>query len=341
MKAIGADKGFQLDQGNLFYEFDKAQPVPEHHELLVKVNAISVNPVDTKIRQTPVEQGPRVLGFDAVGTVEAIGDKVSSFKVGDKVYYSGSPNYQGSNETYQLVDERLVALKPSNLSDVEAASIPLTALTASETLFDVFSISHQPEDNEGKSILIINGAGGVGSIATQIAKYYGLKVITTASRPETIEWSKNMGADVVLNHRNDLSKEFEQNNVEEVNYIFCTFDTDLYFEKMIELVKPRGKIATIVAFNEKQDLNLLKSKSVTFTHEYMYTRPLYDTDDISIHHQYLTDVTEKLEIGKYKPTVNKVINGLSADSLYEAHKILESQSMIGKLVINLDDSTKI
>ncbi|PTJ80434.1 zinc-binding alcohol dehydrogenase family protein [Staphylococcus kloosii] len=337
MKAIGADKGFQLDEGNLFYEFDRAKPTPQKQELLVKVNAISVNPVDTKIRQSPIEDGPRVLGFDALGVVEAVGEKVSSFKVGDKVYYSGSPNYQGSNEEYQLVDERVVALKPTNLSDVEAASIPLTALTASETLFDVFGISHQPKENEGKSILIINGAGGVGSIATQIAKHHGLKVITTASRPETVEWSQNMGADIVLNHRNDLSDEFAQHNIKDVDYIFCTFDTDLYFEKMIELVKTRGKIATIVAFNEKQDLNLLKSKSVTFTHEYMYSRPLHDADDLNIHHQYLTDITEKLEAGQYKPTVNKVIDGLSADSLYEAHKTLESHSMIGKLVITLDD----
>ncbi|MBF7021484.1 zinc-binding alcohol dehydrogenase family protein [Staphylococcus kloosii] len=337
MKAIGADKGFQLDEGNLFYEFDRAKPTPQKQELLVKVNAISVNPVDTKIRQSPIEDGPRVLGFDAVGVVEAVGEKVSSFKVGDKVYYSGSPNYQGSNEEYQLVDERVVALKPTSLSDVEAASIPLTALTASETLFDVFGISHQPKENEGKSILIINGAGGVGSIATQIAKHHGLKVITTASRPETVEWSQNMGADIVLNHRNDLSDEFAQHNIKDVDYIFCTFDTDLYFEKMIELVKTRGKIATIVAFNEKQDLNLLKSKSVTFTHEYMYSRPLHDADDLNIHHQYLTDITEKLEAGQYKPTVNKVIDGLSADSLYEAHKTLESHSMIGKLVITLDD----
>jgi zinc-binding alcohol dehydrogenase family protein len=338
MKAIGADKGFQLDEGNLFYEFDRAKPTPQNQELLVKVNAISVNPVDTKIRQSPVEEGPRILGFDAVAVVEAVGENVSSFKVGDKVYYSGSPSYQGSNEEYQLVDERVVALKPTNLSDVEAASIPLTALTASETLFDVFGISHQPEENEGKSILIINGAGGVGSIATQIAKQHGLKVITTASRPETIEWSQNMGADIVLNHRNDLSDEFKQHNIKDVDYIFCTFDTDLYFEKMIELVKTRGKIATIVAFNEKQDLNLLKSKSVTFTHEYMYSRPLHDADDLNIHHQYLKDITEKLEAGQYKPTVNKVVHGLSADSLYEAHKTLESHSMIGKLVITLDDT---
>jgi len=174
MRAIGADDGFDLEDGNKFYEFDIDQPQPKQYDLLIRVQAISINPVDTKIRQSPVTQAPRVLGFDAVGVVEAVGEEVKHFKVGDEVYYSGSPSYQGSNQTYQLVDERLVAKKPQNITAVEAASIPLTGLTASETLFDVFQISHKPDENRGKSILIINGAGGVGSIATQIAKHHGL-----------------------------------------------------------------------------------------------------------------------------------------------------------------------
>src|SRR5699024_8382802 len=234
MKAIGADKNFNLEEGNQFYEFEIERPQPKQYELLVRVEAISVNPVDTKIRQSPVEQAPRVLGFDAVGVVEAVGDEISHFKVGDEVYYSGSPAYQGSNQEYQLVDERIVAKKPQNISTTEAASLPLTGLTASETLFDVFKISHEPEDNQGKSILIINGAGGVGSIATQIAKHHGLNVVMTASREETYNWSKKMGADIVLNHKNDLVSEFEKYEISEVDYIFCTFDTDLYYEKMIE-----------------------------------------------------------------------------------------------------------
>lgn len=335
MKAIGADSAFDLSEGNQFYEFEIATLEPKQYDILVKVDAISINPVDTKIRQSPVNSKPRVLGFDAVGVVEAVGDNVKNFKVGDEVYYSGSPSYQGSNQTHQLVDSRLVAKKPRNLTVTEAASIPLTGLTAAETLFDVFNISHNPDDNKGKSILIINGAGGVGSIATQIAKQHGLHVITTASREETYKWSKEMGAEIVLNHKNDLSAEFEKYEISEVDYIFCTFDTDHYFEKMIELVKPRGKIATIVAFKKNQDLNLLKNKSVTFTHEYMYTRPLHETEDMQQHHKLLSDITEKIEAGKYKPTVNKVLYGLTVDNLYEAHKQLESQSMIGKLVIQV------
>ncbi|ATH59531.1 alcohol dehydrogenase [Staphylococcus nepalensis] len=335
MKAVGADKPFKLNEGNQFYEMEQEMPQPKQRELLVRLKAISVNPVDTKIRQSPLNEAPRILGYDAVGVVEAVGDAVKYFKAGDEVYYSGSPAYQGSNQTHQLVDEQLVAFKPNNISDTEAASLPLTGLTASETLFDVFKISHNPEDNKGKSLLIINGAGGVGSIATQIAKHYGLHVITTASRDETYNWSKSLGADIVLNHKNNLADEFKKYEISEVDYIFCTFDTDLYYEKMIELIKPRGIIATIVAFNNKQDLNLLKPKSITFTHEYMYSRPLNETEDMGIHGEYLKDIADKIEAGIYKPTVNKVINGLTADNIYQAHKKIEDQSMVGKLVISI------
>ena len=226
---------------------------------------MSVNPVDTKQRILPVEHPPRILGFDAAGIVEQVGEDVTMFESGDNVFYSGSPTQHGSNEAYQLIEEELVAKAPANLTPEQAASLPLTGLTASETLFDVFQISQDPEENKGKSLLIINGAGGVGSIATQIAKQYGLKVITTASRKETIEWTKSMGADIVLNYKEDLKAQFEQHDINEVDYIFCTFNTDLYYEKMIELIKPLGHIATIVAFNDKQDLNLLKPKSVKFT----------------------------------------------------------------------------
>lgn len=335
MKAIGFKSSFQLDEGNCFEEFNFDIPHPSGHELLVKVQSISVNPVDTKQRTMPVDKAPRVLGFDAVGVIEKIGDQVSMFQEGDVVFYSGSPNQNGSNEEYQLIEEYLVAKAPTNLKSEQAASLPLTGLTVYETLFDVFGISKEPSENKGKSLLIINGAGGVGSIATQIAKFYGLKVITTASREDTIKWSVNMGADVVLNHKKDLSQQFKDNHIEGVDYIFCTFDTDMYYEMMVNLVKPRGHIATIVAFNSQQDLNLLKSKSVTFTHEFMFSRPLHHTDDVIKHHEYLKDITEKVEQGYYQPTTTKVIDGLDVDSLYEAHQILESHSMIGKLVINL------
>lgn len=336
MKAIGADKPFKLSEGNLFFEFDKEQPIPKGNELLVKVKAISVNPVDTKIRQTPIEHPPRILGYDAVGTVEAVGPDCELFTVGDDVFYSGGPNFDGSNEQYQVIDERYVGRKPDNVTNIEAASFPLTALTAYEMLFDVFGISSNPDNNKGKTLLIINGAGGVGSIATQIAKEYGLQVVTTAGRQETKEWSELMGADLVVNYKEDIKQQLDQQNISKIDYIFCTFNTDLYYEEMIKLVKPRGHIATIVAFEEKQDLNLLKPKSLTFTHEFMYTRAKFD-DDVMMYHRYLTDISNKIVGGAYRPTVTKVIDGLTADTLYQAHEKLESHTMIGKLVINMEN----
>lgn len=335
MKVIAADQPFDLKDGNHFYELEIEVPQPKGQQVLVKVSTMSVNPVDGKTRQKPIESGPRILGFDAVGIVEDIGSDVTLFKKGDRVYYSGSPDYQGSNAEYQIVDERLVALAPNNLSDEEAASLPLTSLTASETLFDVFNISKNSEDNRGKTILIINGAGGVGSITTQIAKQYGLKVITTASRQETIEWSKKMGADLVLNHHKDLVDQLKSEHGELVDYVFCTFDTDLYYKVMIDLVKPRGHLATIVAMKNAQDLNALKPKSISFTHEFMFARPTFKTNDMIKHHEYLTDVTEKVEKGDYQSTLTKVISTLTPQTLYEAHQLLESNEMIGKLVIKI------
>ena len=336
MKAIGFNAPFNLEDGNQFQEIEFNIPNPTRNQLLIKVQSISVNPVDTKQRILPVNHAPRILGFDAAGIVEQVGEDVTMFEPGDYVFYSGSPNQHGSNEEYQLIEEELVAKAPSNLKPEQAASLPLTGLTASETLFDLFQISHDPEKNKGKSLLIINGAGGVGSITTQIAKAHGLKVITTASREETIEWTKSMGADIVINHKEDLKTQLEHHDINEVDYIFCTFDTDLYYEKMIELIKPLGHIATIVAFKEKQDLNLLKPKSVNFTHEFMFARPVNRTNDMIKHHEYLKDISERVEQGQYHHTTTKVINGLTTETLYQAHQILESNTMIGKLVINVE-----
>ncbi len=342
MKAIVSNNQFSLDDGNQFSEIDIPQPEPGEGEILIKVETLSVNPVDTKLRQQPFsdEEKHRILGYDAVGTIEKIGNNVSTFKKGDRVFYSGAPSYAGANQQYQLMDVRLVAHAPQSLKPTEAAALPLTGLTAYETLFDTFNISENPQENRGKTLLIINGSGGVGSIATQIAKAYGLRVITTASRTETIEWSKQMGADLVLNHKNDLSDEFKKHDLADVDYIFCTFNTDAYYEKMIELVKPHGKITTIVAFQDKQDLNLLKSKSVTFTHEFMFTRPLHQTEDMQKHQTYLQDIAQKVDDGVYHTTLNQTLNGLTTETLFKAHEILESHKMIGKLVIQVDEDSE-
>ncbi|MCC3662842.1 zinc-binding alcohol dehydrogenase family protein [Staphylococcus haemolyticus] len=336
MKAIGFEQPFKLSDGNLFKTFNLDIPEPKVHEILVKIQSISVNPVDTKQRLMDVSKAPRVLGFDAIGVVESVGNEVTMFNQGDIVYYSGSPDQNGSNAEYQLINERLVAKAPKNISAEQAVSLPLTGITAYETLFDVFDISRNRNENEGKTLLIINGAGGVGSIATQIAKAYGLRVITTASRNETIEWTKKMGADIVLNHKESLLNQFKTQGIELVDYVFCTFNTDMYYDDMIQLVKPRGHIATIVAFENDQDLNALKPKSLSFSHEFMFARPLNQTDDMIKHHEYLEDITNKVEQNIYQPTTTKVIEGLTTENIYQAHQILESNTMIGKLVINLN-----
>lgn len=336
MTMIGFEQPFKLNEGNLFKTYKQDKPMPQHNELLIKVHSISVNPVDTKQRLVPVSQKPRVLGFDAVGIIEAIGPEVTMFKVGDKVFYSGVSNLNGSNATYQIMPEVLVAKAPTTLSDEQSASLPLTGLTAYETLFDTFGISTNPMDNNGKTLLIINGAGGVGSIATQIAKRYGLTVVTTASRTESMEWSKQMGADFVLNHKEDLKVQFKERHIDSPDYIFCTFNSDMYYDTMIDLVKPRGHITTIVAFENNQDLNALKGKSITFSHEFMFTRPLYQTTDMIKLHDYLQDIATNIDEGNYQPTTTQVIDGLTTDNIYRAHQILENQSMIGKLVINVN-----
>lgn len=334
MEAIIARQPFRLSEGQQFEKVTRDIPIPEEHDILVKVYVTGVNPVDTKMRQTPLNADTRVLGFDAAGVVEAVGDAVKDFKPGDRVYYSGSNQRDGSNQTYQLVNENYMAHMPETLSFAEAAALPLTAITAYETLFDVFGIASEPQNNEGKTLFIINGAGGVGSIATQIAKAYGLTVITTASRPETMAWSEKMGADVVLNHQEDLVEQFDNQNISRPDYIFCTYDTDHYYDVMIDLIQPRGHIATIVAFNQDQDLNALKQKSITFTHEFMFARAIHGVDEW-MYRKYLEDVTAKVNAGQYQTTLNSVMKGLTPENVFKSHEMMEGQSHIGKLVIEI------
>lgn len=334
MEAIIARQPFRLSEGQQFEKVTRDMPTPEGHDVLVKVHVTGVNPVDTKTRQAPINGNTRILGFDAAGVVEAVGDSVTDFKPGDRVYYSGSNQRDGSNQTYQLVNENYMAHMPEKLSFTEAAALPLTAITAYETLFDVFGIASEPPKNQGKTLLIINGAGGVGSIATQIAKAYGLTVITTASRPETIAWSEKMGADVVLNHKENLAEQFDTQNLARPDYIFCTYDTDHYYDVMIDLIQPRGHIATIVAFKQDQDLNALKQKSITFTHEFMFARAIHGVDEY-MYRQYLEDVTAKVNAGQYQTTLNSVMKGLTPENVFKAHEMMEGQSHIGKLVIEI------
>lgn len=335
MKAVGFKTSLPISEAASFIEFETEKPVPGTHDLLVKVNAVSVNPVDFKIRQnsakdTVLEQ-PKIIGWDASGVVEAVGSDVTLFKAGDAVYYAGDITKSGSNAEYQVIDERIVGRKPVSLSDEAAAAIPLTALTAWEIFFDRMRLSAERDRN--KTLLIIGGAGGVGSIAIQIAKQLlGLHVIATASRPETVDWCKKMGGDLVVNHRN-LVDEVRNAGFQYVDYIVDFVDTNGYWDTLAELIKPQGHIASITGSAAPVVLNKLKSKSVSFSWEFMFTRSSFQTDDMIEQHHILNRVADLLDEGVLETTLTQTLNGLTADTLKQAHAQLESGTTIGKLVI--------
>ena len=334
MKAIGFKTSLPIDHPDSFIEFEAEKPIPSGKNLLVKVSAISVNPVDYKIRQNSAKDivldTPKIIGWDAAGIVEAVGDEVSLFKVGDEVYYAGDIGKSGSNSEYQLIDERIVGNKPKSLSMEEAAAIPLTTLTAWEIMFDRIRIL---EKDRNKTILIIGGAGGVGSIAIQIAKKVaGLTVITTASRPETIEWCKTQGADYVVNHKN-LINEVRNLGFQYVDFILDFVDTNFYWDIMAELIKPQGHIASITGSAAPVALNKLKNKSASFSWELMYTRSIFETEDMIEQHHILNKVANLLDEGLLKTTLKQTLTGFSAENLKKAHQQLENNTTIGKIVV--------
>ncbi|MFT3981638.1 MAG: zinc-binding alcohol dehydrogenase family protein [Ferruginibacter sp.] len=334
MKAIGFTKSLPLTEADSFIEFETATPVPAGHELLIKVKAAGINPVDFKVRQNSAKdkvlETPKIIGWDAVGVVEAIGENVRLFKKGDEVYYAGDITKPGSYARYQLVDERIAGRKPSNLSDAEAAAIPLTALTAWEIMFDRMRIG---EKDKGKTILIIGGAGGVGSIAIQIAKKVaGLQVITTASRPESIQWCLEQGADTVVNHK-DLVNEVRNAGFQQVDFILDFVDVNQYWDAFAELIKPQGSIGSISDPAQPVNLRQLKSKSVSFHWELMFTRSMFGTEDIEEQHNILTKVAKLLEEGVLTSTLRTTLHGFSVDNFKKAQQRQESGSTIGKTVV--------
>lgn len=335
MKAVGFKTSLPIAATNSFIDFETEKPSPQGHELLVKINAIAVNPVDYKIRQNAAKDTelatPKIIGWDACGVVEAVGNEVSLFAVGDEVYYAGDITKPGCNAEYQVIDERIVGKKPKSLSNEAAASMPLTALTAWEILFDRIRISAEKDKN--KTLLIIAGAGGVGSIAIQLAKKIaGLKVIATASRPESVAWCKRMGADVVVNHKN-LTEEVRNAGYQYVDFIVDFVDTNAYWDDMAELIKPQGHIASITGSATPVALNKLKTKSASFSWEFMYTRSTFQTEDMIEQHHILNKVADLLDEGVLVHTLTQTLTGLSAETLKLAHEQLESGTTIGKLAI--------
>jgi NADPH2:quinone reductase len=341
MKAIGSTRPLPTTDSDSLQDFELPKPDPQEQDLLVRVEAVSVNPVDTKIRRSqPAEQAestPRVLGWDVAGVVDSVGAQVSLFQPGDAVYYSGSLIRQGANSEYHLVDERLVAKKPASLNIAQAAALPLTAITAYEALFDRLGISQQGE-SDGEAILIIGGAGGVGSLAIQLAKIAKLHVIATASRPESQAWCQKMGADEVIDHTQSIPHQLEQLLRPMVEYIFNTSQTDQHWQVMCEAIKPQGRICGIVDTVESVDLNALKPKSASFVWEFMFTRSMYQTEDMIAQHQLLAQIAEWVDRQKIQSTLTETLSPINAANLRTAHAKVESGRMIGKLVLTGWDS---
>lgn len=331
MKAIGYTKSLPIDQPGSLEVTDIPEPVPGPRDIVVSVEAISLNPVDVKVRmRAEPETGHKILGFDAAGTVQSVGDSVQYYKPGDQVFYAGDVTRNGTNSERHAVDERLVGKKPASLGMPEAAALPLTTITAWEMLFDCFKL--QEGGGEGDAILIIGGAGGVASIMIQLAKQLTkLRVIATASRPETIEWCNSMGADDIINHRESLVDQINELGVQP-RYVAALTASDQHFDAIIELIKPRGEIGMI---DDPANLPIakIKPKALSFHWEFMFARSMFQADDMDAQRDLLNKVSELVDVGTIKTTATRNLGKMALDTLKEAHKLQESGTVIGKTVL--------
>ncbi len=335
MKAVALTRYLPIADPESLVDVTLPDPKPDGHDILVKVEAVSVNPVDTKQRapNPKVEATPRVLGYDAAGTVAAVGPEVTLFKPGDEVYYAGDVTRPGSNSELQLVDERIVGRKPKSLDFAQAAAIPLTAITAWEAYFDRMKIDAGGK-HRGASLLIIGGAGGVGSIGIQIAKVVaGLNVIATASRPETVAWVKELGADHVVDHAKPLRPQLEALGLKSVDYIANFNDTDRYWDQMGDLVAPQGAVCMIVGPKGPLAQDAVRGKSASVCWELMFTRPRFKTPDMVEQHRLLTRVAELIDGKRIRGTMREALRPINSANMRAAHAKLESGTTIGKLVV--------
>jgi len=322
MKAV-AHTGTDIASLN---DIELPTPSPTGRDVLVKVEAVSVNPVDTKQRKAG-SPTPRVLGWDAAGTVAAAGPQATLFKAGDAVYYAGDVTRPGCDSEYHLVDERIAGRKPKSLDFAQAAAIPLTAITAWEAFFDRMKVQ------KGRSLLIIGGAGGVGSIGIQIAKIAGLKVLASASRPETIAWCKELGADHTIDHRKPMRPQVEALGLKNVDYIANFNEVDEHWATIGDLIAPQGAVVLIVGNKAPLNVDAVRAKSAAICFELMFTRPRFQTPDMIEQHKLLNTVAEWLDNGKLRGTLKQTLSPINAANLRKAHAQLESGTTIGKLVL--------
>lgn len=333
MKAVGYRQPLPINEPAALEDVTLEKPAPGPRDLLVKVQAIAVNPVDTKIRlSTMPEQGAiKVLGWDAVGVVEAVGDAVTLFRPGDAVWYAGDVSRQGCNAEYQCVDERIVGRKPENISAADAAAMPLTTVTAWELLFDRLGVL--PGRGQGKSLLVIGAGGGVGSVLVQLARQLtGLTVIGTASRDATRDWVLSLGAHKVIDHSQPLTQGLEQVGIETVDYVASLTHTDAHVDDIVAALRPQGRLGLIddpLAF----DIRKFKRKSISVHWEFMYTRSLFQTDDQIRQHRILMKVADLVEQGVLRSTAAEHYGTINADNLRRAHTLMESHQARGKVVL--------
>ena len=334
MKAIGYRTAGGIDRADALELIDLPRPVASDHDVLVEVEAISVNPVDTKVRQgvSPVPGEWKVLGWDAAGRVVEAGEKVTRLKPGDAVYYAGSIARPGANSQLHLVDERIVGHKPKTLSSAEAAALPLTAITAWEMLFDRLDI-RRSVPGATNAIVIVGGAGGVGSIAIQLARALSqVTVIATASRPETRDWVTELGAHHVVDHSKPIAEQVAALGLGAPAFVFSTTETDRHLDQIAELIAPQGRFGLI---DDPKALNILpfKRKSVSIHWELMFTRSIFQTPDMDQQGKLLDEVARLVDEGKVRTTLNQVLRPIDPANLKQAHALIESGRSKGKIVL--------
>ncbi len=332
MKAIGYKENLPIEDSKSLQDVELAMPKATGRDILVEIKAISVNPADYKVRAgMPVEGDDwKIIGWDATGTVKEVGEDVSLFKVGDEVWYAGDFTRQGSYAQFQVVDERIVGKKPQSLSYAEAAALPLTSLTAWEMLFDRLEVA---KIDANKSILVIGAAGGVGSILVQLVKKLTkLNIIATASREETTAWLKELGAETVINHRNKLSEEFEKFSLPAPEYVVSLNATEQHVNEIAKLIKPQGKFGFI---DDPKSLNVMpfKGKAVSTHIELMFTRAMFQTEDMIEQHHILDNVSDFIDNGTIKTTLGVNFGTINAENLRKAHAFLETGKAKGKIVL--------
>jgi zinc-binding alcohol dehydrogenase family protein len=333
MKAIGYYQPLPIDNPESLQDIELPAPVAGARDLLVRVKAVSVNPVDTKVRKNAAPEAgqAKVLGWDAVGTVEAIGAGVKNFKVGDRVYYAGSIIRPGANAELHAVDERIAAIAPKSLDDAQAAALPLTTITAYELLFDRLQV---PKDGgEGQTLLITGGAGGVGSILIQLARQLTrLRIIATASRAETREWCLALGAHTVIDHSKPLAAELKAAGIGEVDMVASLTQTEQHYAQIIESLKPQGQIAVIDDLKHL-DAMPLKTKSLSLHWEMMFARSRFETPDMAEQGKLLAEVAALVDAGRIRTTANASFGTINAANLQRAHALIESGKAQGKVVL--------